>query len=327
MFYFVCILRLLATALITNSHYSEVWPISALSFGGLLGNVIFFAVSGFCLYNVKDGFFRWYGKRFLKIYPVVAAFTLFTVLIGSYKLSSFSDFIRLFVFPTNYVFIVWIIVLYVPFYFIAKLDHKNSDTLKLTALCCAAICVAVYVFFVDKSRYSVDDVNSPFILFVYFISMLMGAWFNKKRDKFDKFRPIHALCACFSLVLYFATKVLLVKFSVLYPVQIFNQATLLLALAFVFVLAMELEDVFKRLDRRVFAFVSAVSGMTLHIYIVQFVIIRRFSGIIFPLNLVVVTALILACAAALYYLEYYIRKGAMALCTKGKKASESNAEN
>ena len=47
MYSFISWLRLLATLLITNSHLGNIWPSSALATGGLLGNVIFFAASGF----------------------------------------------------------------------------------------------------------------------------------------------------------------------------------------------------------------------------------------------------------------------------------------
>ena len=327
MFYFVCFLRLLATALITNSHYADVWPVSAMACGGLLGNVIFFSVSGFCLYNVKPGFLRWYGKRFLKVYPIVAAFTLFTVVIGAYRLGGMADFIRLFVFPTNYVFIAWIVLLYVPFYFVSLLDGRKSNIVKWTGFFLVVVWIAVYLLFIDKSRYVVDAVESPFILFLYFASMLMGAWFRKNRDRFDSFKPMHAVYAACALVLYFGSKIVISRMEALYPLQLLNQAVLLLALAFVFAIAIELEDTFLGLDKRLLSAVELISNMTLHIYVVQFIVIRRFSGLVFPLNLIVVTALILMCAAALYYLEYYVRRGLLKLFNNPDRELKNNAEN
>ena len=100
MFYFINYLRAIATVLITNSHYSNIWPSSSLAVGGLLGNVLFFAASGFCLFNVKENFGKWYGKRALRVLPVMVLFTLFTVLIGQYSLKSGADAVRLFLFPT-----------------------------------------------------------------------------------------------------------------------------------------------------------------------------------------------------------------------------------
>ena len=47
MFQFVYWLRALAAVMITNAHYADIWPISALAFGGLLGIVYIFSCRGF----------------------------------------------------------------------------------------------------------------------------------------------------------------------------------------------------------------------------------------------------------------------------------------
>ena len=65
---FVNILKAIATLLITNSHYEVVYPIKILATGGLLGNSIFFLVSGFCLSNIKENFFLWFRKRIIRIW-------------------------------------------------------------------------------------------------------------------------------------------------------------------------------------------------------------------------------------------------------------------
>ena len=46
MFVFIEFLRALATCLITNSHYTGIYPSDIIANGGMIGNVIFFAVSG-----------------------------------------------------------------------------------------------------------------------------------------------------------------------------------------------------------------------------------------------------------------------------------------
>ena len=72
MVFFVTCLRALAACLITNSHYTNIYPVSAIASGGLIGDILFFAVSGYCLYNMKNNFFKWYGKRIWRVYlPVV----------------------------------------------------------------------------------------------------------------------------------------------------------------------------------------------------------------------------------------------------------------
>lgn len=116
MFEFINYLKLIATVLITNSHFGNIWPVSAMASGGLLGNIIFFAVSGFLLFNIKDNFPKWFCKRFMRVYPAMAVFTLFAVAIGQYSMNGFDKAFRLFVYPTNYVFLVWLLVCYCIYY-------------------------------------------------------------------------------------------------------------------------------------------------------------------------------------------------------------------
>lgn len=48
----VSLIRFIATLLITNSHYDKLYPqgFSFLSTGGMIGNALFFWVSGYTLY-------------------------------------------------------------------------------------------------------------------------------------------------------------------------------------------------------------------------------------------------------------------------------------
>lgn len=42
----------------------------------------------------------------------------------------------------------------------------------------------VYTFAYDKSYYHIDTVREPMIRFLFFESMLLGAWFRQKDDFF-----------------------------------------------------------------------------------------------------------------------------------------------
>ena len=64
---FVYVLRALAACLITNSHYTGIYPTDLIANGGLIGDILFFAISGYCLYNIKQNFFKWYGKRLTRM--------------------------------------------------------------------------------------------------------------------------------------------------------------------------------------------------------------------------------------------------------------------
>lgn len=327
MYYFINYLRTIATILITNSHYSNIWPIADLAMGGLLGNILFFATSGFCLFNVKENFGKWYLKRIVKIYPVMIVFTLLAVLIGDYSLASWQDAGWLFLYPTNYIFLVWLMLCYVVFYVVAWLSKKYSKTTEFALIAVLGAWILTYFIFVDKTVYHIDEVNRPFILFLYFSSMLIGALFKKHVDKFSKTKMVNIVLLFVSLVVYFGSKIAFSKIQSIVFWQILNQLSILVVLYFMFAVFIGLEDVLKKIPNWLNKAVKFVAGITLHIYIVQFVLIRRLENISFPINFFATTVAILALACALYYAEYFIKKGILLLIdkTKGKKGNaESN---
>ena len=327
MYYFINYLRTIATILITNSHYSNIWPISDLAAGGLLGNILFFAASGFCLLNIKENFGKWYLKRIAKIYPVMIGFTLLAVLIGDYSLVGWKDALRLFLYPTNYIFLVWLMLSYIAFYFLAWLSKKYDKTIEISLSVLFGAWILTYFIFVDKSVYHIDDVSKPFILFLYFSSMLIGALFKKYIDKFGKIKAVNVILLFVGLIVYFGSKIAFSKIQSIVFWQILNQLSILVVLYFMFAVFIGLEDCFKKIPDWINKAVKFVAGITLHIYIVQFVIIRRLEGLIFPVNFLVTTVAILALACAVYYAEFFIKKGIALLIdkTKGKKENaESN---
>ncbi len=321
MFEFINYLKLIATALITNSHYGNIWPVSAMATGGLLGNVIFFAVSGFLLYNIKTSFTKWFPKRFFRVYPILAIFTLFTVLIGEYPLNNLDDAFKLFVYPTNYIFLVWLIICYCIFYVVVYIDKKITNFLEITMAVVLFVWISVYAAFYDKSEYRVDNVSEPFILFLYIESMLMGAWFKKDSKKILsevdlKFKIILAI-GCTGI--YFVSKIIFSRVESILPLQILNQIIILLAIFSLFDLFMSLEHLFKKIPKKLSLVVKHISNITLQIYLVQFVIIKYCDKLVFPANLIVATFSIIVVATLLYYIEVLIRKLIDFLRTKARK--------
>ncbi len=327
MYYFINYLRTVATILITNSHYSNIWPIADLAAGGLLGNILFFATSGFCLFSVKENFGKWYLKRFLRVYPVMVLFTMLTILGGEYTLQSGTDVARLFLFPTNYIFLVWLMLCYVVFYVVAWLSKKYDKTMYITLAVVLAAWLFTYFIFTDKSVYHIDDVSKPFILFLYFSSMLIGALFKKYFDKFNKTKIANIVLLVVSLIVYFGSKIAFSKIQSIVFWQILNQLFILVVLYFMFAVFSGLEDWLKKMPNWLNKAVKFVAGITLHIYIVQFVVIRRLQNMVFPINFLAATVAILALACAVYYAEYFIKKGVLLLIDKikgKKKNAESN---
>lgn len=54
--FFVTVLRALAACIITNAHYTGVYPTDLIANGGLLGDVIFLRFRAFALQKLKSRF-------------------------------------------------------------------------------------------------------------------------------------------------------------------------------------------------------------------------------------------------------------------------------
>ena len=249
----------------------------------------------------------------------MAVFTLFAVAIGQYSLANFSKAFSLFVYPTNYIFLVWLVLCYIAFYVVAYVDKKKDKFLEMTFLSVLLLWIIVYVLFYDKTAYTIDNVSEPFILFLYFESMLFGALFKKHKEKLGKFNLLKLFSAVVGLIVYFGSKIAFSKFETLLNVQIVNQFVILFALFTIFDLFMSLESFFQKAPNVLKTCVRHISNITLQIYIVQFVIIEHFESLTFPINLVVVALMILVAASVLYYLELFIRRLAVSAGKRTRK--------
>lgn len=326
MILFINFLRALAACLITNSHYTGIYPTDLIANGGIIGDVLFFAVSGYCLYNIKYdlsplGFLRWYGKRLWRIYPPVVIVTAVFLIAKIYSMAG-RGFIGWFVYPTNYHFIASIIILYVPFFFIMKIDALRRNLLPIMAFIAAAW-LAVYFTVYDRSRYHIDSVYEPMIRFLFMQSMLLGAWFRQKDGAFrNRFKPLYPILAVALFGVYFALKLMLTKRASLAPLQFLNQIAVFALLFFIFRTFCGLDSKLEKLPDRLKRAVVFISDMTLEIYVVQYVLIAaiRKLGLFFPLNWVLLTAAIIIAAFVLHKLCEWMYSAADGLLERRKKA-------
>ena len=322
---FVNWLKVIAAILITNSHFSSIWPNPQLATGGMLGNVLFMAVTGFLLFGANKKFPTWFGKRFLRVYPALLIFTLTAILFGKYQVGGFNDVVRLFVYPTNYVFIVWILICYAVFYLVDFINKKFKHGLEACFVITILLWLTTYVVFVDKTVYSVDHAYEPFILFLYFLSMMLGALVKKYSTYLCKFRWYLIPVTIVLLAVYFASKVFFSRTENFLFLQILNQFSILLVLLSVLILFLSLEKTFLRFNKGVTVTVKFLANLTLQIYVVQFLIIDALDSLSFPINLIATSVAILVASIGLYYVEYFIKKGVGAIIRKLKK-DKNNAE-
>lgn len=298
---FIVFLRALATCLITNSHYAGIYPSNIIAKGGLLGDVIFFAVSGYCLLNVKKSFPLWYGKRIWRIYLPVVLITLVYFAFGYYTFDK-TGFVWWFIYPTNYHFVASIMLLYIPFYFVGRFELFKKR-IPLIAGVVAIAYLIIYLFFYDKSRYHIDSVNELMIRFLFFESMLLGGYFKYNDERFrNKFHWYIPVITVVLFVLCFVVKLIFSKYTVLAPFQIISQILTFALLFFVFWTFASIDQKLERLPKVIKSCLSYLAKLTLEIYVVQHVIIavlkKYFS---FPINWIVITASILVAATVLHY--------------------------
>lgn len=311
---FINLLRVLAAVCITNSHFANVWPISGIASGGMLGDVLFFAISGYCLYRSEfkiQDFGRWYIKRIRRIYITVILIALLTCFFTGFSVSV-SGWLHTFIYPTNYHFVASIMVLYIVYYVWMNLLKRWKISIGRSSVVFSVAVLIVYVLTFDKSWYHIDVVENHFIRFLFFTAMLLGAYFREAEQKAGKCIANSAwqngMLAIVSIIVYFVVRLAVPRFG-LYAVQILTWVAILFALYCIIRWAESLESFLIKLPGKVKGILEFLAGITLQIYLVQFPIIERFEILVFPINLFVITIAIIVAAAVVYWLDHGIQKG------------------
>ena len=296
---------------ITNSHYTGVYPTDLIANGGLFGDVLFFAVSGFCLASTNGSSFgKWYLKRFIRIYVPMWIIRLVYIALGAFVITRWQDLFSYFVFPRDWHFISSIILLYIPLFFVSKYIQMNKKNYWRMAVVVLVLQLFVYFFVYDYSFYHIDVVREPMIEFLFFQSMLLGLHFRYKCERGDVTNVLNLWkiggCILFA-VLYFARKMLFTKLQSAAPFQILNQIMLWSLLYVIFDIFMNLESRLNKIkDGWVWKCITFISDRTLEIYLVQYVIIAHCNIGHFPINWLVLTTTILVAAIVLRWCSQQI---------------------
>ena len=302
MIFYITVLRALASIFITNAHYTGVYPIEIIANGGLLGDVIFFAVSGFCLYNIKFRFLKWYTKRIVRIYPVVWIITIIYLLIGFYTFEQMNLF-EYMIYPTYYHFVASIIFLYIIYYIIIKNDKLKNNIPKIM-LGLFIIEMIIYIFIYDKSHYHIDTVREPMIRFLFLQAMLLGAFFRQKNEEYSNSNKIlNWISLVIFFIIYFASKLFFVRVEEISQYQIVNQIILFITLYYFLKCFAGIDDKLNNLPNKIKNIIKFLANITLEIYVVQYPIIPIFRNLPFPINWIVITTTIIILAYLLHFVS------------------------
>ncbi len=335
MIVYITWLRCLAAILITNAHYTGIYPADLVANGGLIGDNVFFCISGYCLTNLRVGFFEWYGKRLNRILPAVIIISAVYLILKQYDFSAYaagtektllyqalsamgvtySKWLSWFVYPTYYHFVASILVLYVPYYFILQNDNTRTHIPVVMGIILIAY-VILYFFAYDKSYYHIDTVREPFIRFLFLESMLLGAWFKLNDAKLrNTGKPLlFAMGTAVVFAVYFASKILLAGGRGT-SLQICNQILIFVLLFFITRWFSSMDRYLDKAPKWLFRIVTLIADLTLEIYLVQYVLIDfiREMNLFFPLNWIMLTTLIVVAA----FILHTITKSVTNLVTAG----------
>lgn len=104
------------------------------------------------------------------------------ILTGDYSLNN-HNIIWWLIYPTYYHFIAYIVLLYIPYYFIMKFDllKKIAYHNEYYFFCY----IFIYIIMYDKTYYHIDVVREPMIRFLFRESMLLGAWFRQNEKNIE----------------------------------------------------------------------------------------------------------------------------------------------
>lgn len=264
-YYYVDCIKAFACILIIYFHSDILFPqwIRKISFGGDIGNNLFFMCSGYLLsksiYRNKQSAIKWIFFHLFQIIPMWWFAAILSVVCGFYEVSSINDIVGAFIFPGMFWFVSALALFYPIFYLL----HK------------APISLLVYVILSLFIAHLLFDGIVAERYFVGLSAMIVGDILNRKeetRKPFDKRIGICFCVASFALyvLLHFVGKPSINQIRIILHV-LTGMSTVLIAL-FLMLTGFESECYIKTLlEKRklVGRIIKLLSSITLASYIVQ----------------------------------------------------------
>lgn len=297
--YSLDLMKVIAVLMITNSHFVPLYKDVNVAFAtfGVQGNALFFFVSGFLLMKGWDKqqavpFPDWCRNKYRRIFPSALVWSVLTAMAIGSGLS-----VGKLLCADGYWFLQAILVYYVLEYLILRLTSGFGGGKSAGLWYGATVAVTVIIFFLmPKSKGSAF--HSEFHFVCHFSVMLLGSLVYLRRDRIKtRHWAVDTLLLTVSFIAYFAIMSLgKGRQDGWYYTQIVAIVPLH---AFVYYTYKVCSRTFAE---RLFAMplggrlLKIVACLTLEIYVVQFAVITDRFNALFPLNTVIVFALILLAA-------------------------------
>ncbi len=288
--YAIDIVKFLAVLLIINSHADIMYPkLRILATGGAIGDCLFLFCSGFTLlWGGVKSFDNYYKQRICRIYPSVFMSVAFIHIITMNGEIGWKELI------CTKPFIVAIMVYYVLLYFVQRYAF---DRLKEILWCVVFVSLVAYIFwFPNKYEVSNEGLYGHLTFYrwiPYFAAMLLGAYTGIKRKelKYNGWKDLMMLMLC--LILFYSIQVVAKFYRPIAPLQVVSLLPLM-AIPVYFYKCCNCNWM-KRIYQRKWGniVIMAVGGLCLESYLIQLSLFTDKMNNIWPLNLVIITVIIL----------------------------------
>lgn len=309
MYIAVDILKAFACLLIFNFHSVFVYPksLQMLSFGGDLGNNIFFLVSGFslaksiCKSDIND-IGKWLYKRYTKILPICFVFS--TISFFTYTNREFvGGLFHCFVFPSVYWFTTAIAVFYPLLFLYSKLISNEKCKIIVVGLL-----IIIHIAFdsIYAERYIIG-----------FLAMISGLELKQLIDK-NKLSIKSRFCiilTVISLVCYLILKLVYKLFFASIAIHLFIGLVTIFFAMTILCLLIEMESKINAIlidHKYINKLVKLLSSLTLYVYLCQqlinFTIVNIFNYFRIPISVLFYWIVVLTFSFMTQKLDTYVRE-------------------
>lgn len=283
-YYIFEVAKFIACIMIINSHCRELYPMQYLAVGGAFGNGIFFILSGYFNYNIKDNFNDWIAKKVARLMPAV----LITILVEELiNIIFYNKIIK----PLDIINQYWFIFALFIYLFIsyAILKSKNTRELFIFILLLQVIYVILYIinfkstFFVELEGFRILKVIEYGIIYLY-----GGLFCSKEKNilniiKSKKISNISLISGIvLSMFMWALIYFLVFAKEMFYRGQILIPLSIILFSLFVLVFSLNNKEINFTFAKKI---VSLISASTLEIYLVQVTYQRFVHFNLFPIGL------------------------------------------
>lgn len=295
----VDIVKFIAVFLIINSHADMMYPrMSILATGGAIGDCLFLFVSGYTLFlGGMRSFDNYYKRRICRIYPSVFMALIFTHLVRKEYTMEFHEL-------WGGEFIRAIMIYYAIIYCIRKYAF-NYIWWIVGAIGIATL--AVYVFWFpykyETSARGIYGILTPFRWLPYFAFMLTGAITGMRSKTIQGegwFDFIKMICC---LAVFYGIQFMAKTYPAIAPLQIITLLPLVGIIFYLYKWCKSKTFYFIYQHKIMGKLIACVAGLCLESYLIQYSLFTDKMNGIWPLNLIIITIIILLCS-------YLVRCGA-----------------